>query len=174
MNDIIHELEAVVAERDALLQHLDELAAIANKWASAYAEKEAEIERLNEQVRVEVMHREAMHDQREEYFKQLAAGQAREQKLREALNQGYGWVPFGSTTKQIICFVLALPTDTTALQSMIAKAGEVMRKRALVPCDDLSKNDGNSTECRAAAGLCGIAIDALPAITLGDLKGGAA
>lgn len=91
-------------------------------------------------------------------LKQLAASQAREAKLREALewerefqkDQGREVSVFGGS-------VLAQPSDTTALEAVIAKTGEVMRERC---CKVLFSNPA-ATE---------IAIRALPGVTLDDIR----
>lgn len=91
---------------------------------------------------------------------QLVACQAREQQLREALRKIADLRNLGKIEPEVVAFeALALPQDTTALQAMIAKAGEVMRER-----------------CREDVALCydtyGVVADLryLPGVTLEDLK----
>lgn len=92
---------------------------------------------------------------------QLAASQAREQQLREALKMFAHRFPESSVAKE----ALALPSDTSALEALITKAGEAMRDRVvanLLRCGALG--DGEYLN----------AIRAFPAVTLDDLKGGEA
>lgn len=115
---------------------------------------------------------------------QLAASQAREQQLLEAISKvldvvdpsnhqhgcdcdpdvGYfcpacKWAsdPVYLSAKQ----ALSLPSDTSALESIIQKAGEVMRERCAVKADWYSS-------------FVGERIRALHGVTLEDLKGGTA
>lgn len=109
-----------------------------------------------------------------ELREQLAASQAREQQFREALigahkaleaigdemTVGDRYTNAGQYLIDSLCpsrEALALPSDTTALEALIAKAGEVMRERCWhsVPFGQIA--------------ICG-AIRALPSITLEDLK----
>lgn len=86
--------------------------------------------------------------------KQLAASQAREQQLREAMNDYFNQYPH--MAKGYILDALALPTDNTALEGMISEAGEVMRERLM--------------RLRAKGVLYPADIRALPTVRLGDLK----
>ena len=109
-------------------------------------------------------------------WQQLAAAQLQNTQLREALHYSLGaWHYDGVSDEHGSIFQEAnnrcdQPTDTSALEAMIAKAGECMRERALVPCKELSECEDNSTKYRAAADFCGLAIRALPGVTLEDLK----
>lgn len=58
---------------------------------------------------------------------------------------------------------ISLPSDTTALEAMIAKAGEVMRKQCVDLCDRFAAREMHPAECAGA-------IRALPGVTLEDLK----
>lgn len=129
------------------------------------AEKDAEIARLKaswQSVAIEDM------------AKQLAASQAREVQLREALEDANDFVERHSNRWDGIngkhpCTVvessrkaLALPQDTSALEAMIAKAGEVMRER----CANYVESDG----CPPVRNEAGKSIRALPCVTLEDLQ----
>lgn len=97
------------------------------------AEKDGEIERLKEEVRVT----------KEEDFPRkvkavannwritLATSQAREVKLREALSIAVVGGDYLKSERDQFDKLLAQPTDTSALEAMIQKAGEVMRERCL-------------------------------------------
>ncbi len=105
--------------------------------------------------------------------KLIAASQAREQQLREAL-QTYvdeheectdpdDWMAMTCSIEahHVADEAISLPSDTTALEAMIAKAGEVMRERCV-----------SVTTKIMTGGLdaYGNAIRALPGVTLEDLK----
>ena len=140
------------------------------------AEKDAEIERLKEEVRVtkeEDFPRKAEAVANNWRIK-LAASQLREQQLREALDavqqvanrsEGIaGWHMNGDIASwdSILPEVeqaLALPADATALREMIEKAGEVMRERCVI---ELYKRDDEFITERA--------IRAIPGMTLEDLQ----
>ncbi len=112
------------------------------------AEKDADIERLYRAIDANWVSQ-----------KQIVVSQLRVKQLREAtecllhLCEIIG-APEGAVLDKAR-HALATPADTTALQSLLTKAGEVMRERCIEVID-----------CEA--------IRALPAITLDDLKGGAA
>ena len=93
---------------------------------------------------------------------QLAASQAREVQLREALHKlarlGNGAHYGTSDGNRIAQVAIALPQDTSALEAMIAKASEVMRERC---ADETSKRH----EFRAFD-----TIRALPGVTLEVIK----
>lgn len=109
---------------------------------------------------------------------QLAASQAREVQLREALTccvcamqdyqAGIGITEMFDKGERLGRLALqSITQDTAALSAMIAKAGEVMRERCLSEIDpkyyshDLAKHVVDS---------CCDEIRALPGVTLGDLK----
>lgn len=109
---------------------------------------------------------------------QLAATQAREVQLREVIGKAkegiVQWhVPENRyAALDAINEALALPQDTTALEAMIAKAGEVMRELAATACTDRSTgtdtDDFNEWDhCNYS---CAEEIRALPGVTLEDLK----
>ena len=84
-------------------------------------------------------------------IEQIAANQSYAEQLRDALEYHQAQTrPIQQTLE-----ALALPQDTTALESMIAKAGEVMRERCVEECDEARE-----------------AIRALPGVTMEDLKNG--
>lgn len=115
---------------------------------------------------------------------QLAASQAREQQYREALDAVQqvanrsdgiaGWHLNGdiASWESILPEVeqaIALQQDTTALEAMIAKSGEVMRERAAASAKLTSANCVTDAAA-VGADRCELTIRALPGVTLGDLK----
>lgn len=158
------------------------------------AEKDGEIERLKEELTTAAIDiKKAIDESRKvlvadwtEKFslqqQQLAASQAREAQLREALedandfverhsnrwdgiNGKHPYTVFESSRK-----ALALPQDTIALEAMIAEAGEVMRER----CSDSAhaEMDEQYTDSSPwyAARACREAIRDIPCVTLEDLQ----
>lgn len=114
----------------------------------------------------------------QELREQLAASQAREQQLREALSyinhsMNQALLPGNDKHRELILSqsmsaqALALPQDTTALEAMIAKAGEVMRERCAVEAYewDMAYVLADTAPIGNAE-----AIRALPVVTLSDLK----
>ena len=108
----------------------------------------------------------------ESLLRQLAASQAREQQLRKALEyffpawQKYEPLNWKYRAKQ----ALSQPTDTTALQALIEKAGEVAAELSASACQhviDSGEYDGHQ---QYAAAACRDAIRALPGVTLEDLR----
>lgn len=97
---------------------------------------------------------------------QLAAEQAKNAGLREALHYSLGaWEYDGISDEhgsifQEACSRCDAPSDTSALEAMIAKAGEVMREQ----CADYLDRYGEVSQRRSEE------IRALPAVTLEDLK----
>ena len=131
----------------------------ATKWANGYhelrqqlAEKDAEIARLQYSNDVLEVEKDLIKDE-------IAAGQAREQQLRGAIAMQVS--RDAAARHNIAMEALALPQDTTALESMIAKAGEVMRHRCLYEADIAYHNKHCCEEIRALTG-----------VTISDLKGG--
>lgn len=120
---------------------------------SIIANKNITIDCLTEQLAT-------VTEQKNRMWFELAASQAREQQLREALHKlaclGNGAHYGTSDGNRIAQVALALPTDTSALQAIVAKAGEVMRERLLY--------------LRAEGVMYPADIRALPAISLEDLK----
>lgn len=104
---------------------------------------------------------------------QLAASQAREQQLREALDELVDLVQAimegeykpDSFTCQPALQALALPQDTTALEAMIAKAGDVAAAKARQACIDLGAKGIDYFNYKSFVG----AIDKLPSIKLEDI-----
>lgn len=105
-------------------------------------------------------------DERDWLRQQLAASQARELQLREALVntvklfKGDHSAPLSSEVIKQQDNALALPSDTTAIETMIQKAGEVMRER----CASFAETSFAYRFDNANA------IRALPGVTLEDLK----
>lgn len=106
----------------------------------------------------------------------LAAEQAKNVELREALESainGLTWwmdnMPQDVTDVDFaeidaLQEALAAPSDTSALEAIVKKAGEVMRRWA---------TDQEMLKGHAGPLIVVYAIRALPAVTLDDLKGGA-
>lgn len=90
---------------------------------------------------------------------QLAESQEREVKLRDALNLLRDNYFITLAHEEICASALALPSDTTALNELIIKAGEVMRRKALREI----WYDTTAVEIENM-------IRALPGVTLEDLK----
>lgn len=129
---------------------------------------QVENETLREQLSVaasEILALRAANKECVEYFneaqKDLAASQAREQRLRDhiALALEFCDMPAFSIAENL-ANALALPQDISALEAMVAKAGEVMRDMMIERW-----NFGGEF----ASGVRG-SIRALPKITLEDLK----
>ena len=89
-----------------------------------------------------------------------AALQAVNQQLREALQScvDYGGMTDDGWVTEKATQAIALPQDTSALEAMIAKAGEVMRDR-VIKVSGWSNTDGVEAGFRA-----------IPGVTLEDLK----
>lgn len=100
---------------------------------------------------------------------QLAASQSREQKLRAAINSMAGETTSHYDRLEIARKALSLPQDTSALEAMIQKAGEVMRARCAVEAYEWAM--AYVVEDTAPVGNAD-AIRALPSVTLEDLKNG--
>lgn len=104
-----------------------------------------------------------LQDENRELEKQLAASQAREQPLRDEL--------FAVLVQDMPDFkarlkVYAIPADTTAIEALIAKAGEVMREWCRKVAFDMAYADSLAVDVSQT-------IRAIPAVTIDDLKGGA-
>ena len=150
-----------------------------SEW-NPYAEHERTIESLREQLAqkdTEIERLKAEHATAyklvDYWQKKSASIQAREQQLRAALvivdNAGDDeWYPYTpERAKTAIGKTIALPQDTSALEAMIQKAGEVMRERCFAACNA----DKYPNECdKSIAYDCRLAIRTLPGVTLGDLK----
>lgn len=123
-------------------------------------------------------------DERDWLRQQLAASQAREQQLREALSllserTGYPEKLGECPEKHILTEAISLPSDTTALEAMIQKAGAVMRERCVEACHEYDNRIEAMRDCEYQAELAGrqagamrsaTAIRALPGVKLDDLK----
>lgn len=92
-------------------------------------------------------------------FKQLAASQLQNAQLRSLIDRSFNDHDHKWSDDAIAA--LALPANTSALEAMIAKAGEVMRERCAKSCDVIGNNRGFS---------CATAIRALPGVTMEDIK----
>lgn len=105
---------------------------------------------------------------------QLAAYQLREQKLRAAINSMAGETTSHYDRLEIARKALSLPQDTSALESLIEKAGEVMRARCVAACGELETPSRKQTDV-ARSWITGTldsaeAVKAQPNIKLEDLK----
>lgn len=126
------------------------------------AEKDAEIERLKTvPMKYRRMEFNAqLQRENDDLRQQLAASQAREQQLRDEL--------FAVLVQDMPDFkarlkVYAIPADTTALEALIAKAGEVMRERCRKVAFDMAYADSMAVDVSQT-------IRALPGVTLEDIK----
>ena len=142
---------------------------------TAFMTYKEECETLREQLSVaasEILALRAANKECVEYFnemqKDLAASQAREQKLLNhiALALEFCDMPAFSIAENL-ANALALPQDITALEAMIQKAGEVMRARCAVEAYEWAM--AYVVEDTAPVGNAD-AIRALPNVTLEDLK----
>lgn len=139
----------------------------------------AEIERLQAESDPEALHIAYLHGQADRNQK-LAAEQAKNVRLREALQfliatkelkESVGKTPEYEQMR-IIAWVkatvaLSSPSDTSALEAIVKKAGEKMRENCITAAgpEDSYQDDW----IRAKVDACD-AIRDLPAVTLEDLK----
>ena len=150
------------------------------KCAASQAGKDAEIERLTSDFDIQ-------QSQLGEMLEKLAASQTRERQLREALKAAAGkfhnYAEYHSMKERTrdniekiernmalarMCDeALDTPTDTSALEAMIQKAGEVMRERCLSEIDPKYYTHGLLKE--VVEGCCGD-LRSLPNVTLEDLR----
>src|SRR5574343_1517370 len=131
----------------------------------------AEIERLQAESDPEALHIAYLHGQADRN-KKLAAEQAKNVELREGLEsaiKGLTWwmdnMPHDVTDVDFaeidaLQEALAAPSDTSALEAIVKKAGEVMRRWA---------TDQEMLKGHAGPLIVVYAIRALPAVTLDDL-----
>lgn len=105
--------------------------------------------------------------ERDQLRAKLSAEQAKNVELREALHYSLGaWEYDGISDEhgsifQEACSRCDAPSDTSALEAIVKKAGEVMRERSI----NVAWN--NEPDCN---GPIEMEIRALPAVTLEDLK----
>ena len=135
------------------------------------AEKDAkiELERTARQQLEKLLHRQA---------ETISASQAREQQLREAVRQNQEWHEnydeYGGYPESELAEVneeaLSLPQDTSALEAMIAKAGEVMRERCFDSVQAEMDEQYIDSPPWYVAEACRDTISTLPGVTLEDLK----
>lgn len=110
----------------------------------------------------------------EELRQQLAASQAKVVLLRLCLQTcvDYGGMTGDEWVDEKAKQALAIPQDTSALEVMIAKAGEVMRERCVRESTERYAaylKSGYERQAQATSGLSE-AIRTLPAVTLEDLQ----
>jgi len=169
-----HEHEAVVAERDELRRELEnERARDIHSCGPTCSRNGCVNRRLQDELaelRQQVLSSDA---QALDHWQRLASSQAREQQLREALETCkkkqiiYECRPaqnYKTYDSDKVDAALAIPQDTSALQSMIAKAGEVMRGSCENHANYYRRNS-------SVAQAIYEEIRNLPAITLDDMKG---
>lgn len=122
-----------------------------------------------DEERAKYVAREVKYEEKlQDYKAQLAESQAREAKLRKAL-ESYKWqiegglicVPNGSINE-----ALDTQPDATALNEMIAKAGEVMRERCF---QTAQPEDSYQDEWFSAKADSSARIRSLPGVTMEDL-----
>ena len=120
----------------------------------------AMLEAVKERVTKQREKARSLTDELNEVRRQLAASQAREEKLREALHMAESALDecrdYPVTYTEVV-EALCIPADDTALRDLIQKAGEVMRERCRfsVPFGQIAIRE---------------AIRELPGVTLKDLK----
>ena len=180
-------------EIESLRQQLSEVlevkAAENASWNAAYsiqaeqieflrqqlAEKDAEIAQWKANSSENKWIAEECARREQELRQQLAASQAREAQLREALHSipicyhskinGKECACGSCESNHLVEKALALPQDTSALSAMIAKASEVMQER----CADACISFGESTDLVFGEEFAE-EIRALPGVTLEDLQ----
>lgn len=147
------------------------------------AEANVEIERLNFKLQNQALDCIAADGQAFDSWQQLAASQAVNQQLREALivcvcamqdyQAGIGITEMFDKGENLGRLALqSVAQDTTALSAMIAKAGEVMRERCANSCIDRSigTDPDDFDEWDQCNYSCAEAIRALHVVTLNDIK----
>lgn len=109
----------------------------------------------------------ALGEQVVELTQQIAASQLREQQLREVIDDKQ-WEKDGNVHAHNLRVqeALAMPPDTTALESLIAKISKVVVTKAKQACIDLGAKGIDYFNYTSFVE----AIDNLPPITLNDLK----
>ena len=123
-----------------------------------------QVQERDKQLTIERIETSKQFAEKEKLRQQLAAAQAREQQLRAHLEVIAGKRMCVDNTlgnANIADLALSQPTDTTALQAIIQRSGEVMRDRIvanLLQCGALAEGDYLN------------AIRALPSVTLEDLR----
>ena len=90
------------------------------------------------------------------------------EELLSKIHRGSLWLSIEEVDK--LKFVLLDKSDTTALESMIAKAGEVMRERCIDNAQDEMDEQFIDSDPWYAARSCRDTIRDIPTITLNDLK----
>lgn len=129
------------------------------------AEKDAEIDRLNAALVIAENNKWILD-------RKLVINQLRNRQLREAMEQEINYHSMQAGPK--ICLISnklsPLPQDTTALEALIAKAGEVMRGRCSGSAQAEMDEQYIDSPPWYAVEACRDAISALPGVTLGDLK----
>lgn len=112
---------------------------------------------------------ERVTEQKNRMWFELAAEQATNMRLREALEHFFpdwrSYTPLNWRYKAVEA--LSTPSDTSALEAYVTKAGEKMRVNCITAAgpEDSYQDDW----IRAKADACD-AIRALPAVTLADIK----
>ena len=137
------------------------------------AEKDAEIARLRKEQeqygpdKVAIQKQAWVEADRQrqinELRQQLAASQTKKRQLREAIGicmkeieSWYDEVGYDRFNHPEVNKALALPQDTSALEAVVQRAGEVMRERVM--------------RARGNGQLYPVEIHALPGVTLEDLR----
>lgn len=141
------------------IEALERFAALARKnLEEQLAAANAEIERLKSEGR------DACVGLNDYFGEQLAATQAENVRLREAMQQeiNYHFMQAGPKDLPNIKQAISHSTNTSALEAMIQKAGEVMRERCAVKAES---HEDYYRNCD----LIGAKIRALPGVTMGDV-----
>lgn len=184
------EILALAGECGIQNDYISEDQAVEAFYYAARKDLEQEVERLRKDRGIEHDTANAHIFEAAELRQQLAAAQAREQQLRKLIEHApvsSGVCCCGDSMDRhpdpMVCghspvdqwdwAVLSLlkeTQDTTALEAMIAKAGEVMRERSATVCDKRSTYYGRASAESQEAKDCAFNIRALPPVTLEDLK----
>jgi Skp family chaperone for outer membrane proteins len=153
----LYTADQVLAARKSLEEEIERLQGYYDKevarvtqFRQQLAEKDSEIERLRSEADPEALHIAYLHGQADRN-QQLAAAQVREHQYREAVIQ-LAVQTTAEDREMIADKALSLPSDTSTLEAIVQKAGEVMRER----CRESVHGNWQ--------------IGALPGVTLEDLK----
>lgn len=139
----------------------EEAADLIEKQAAELASAGAEIERLSSSCNFVGEANEKLGARVIVAEKQLAAEQAKNAGLREAI---LTQAPFDSELEKPLIEAISAPSDTSALEALIAKAGEKMRDLAV------AKSTAGERKLTKTGKSIAASIRALPGVTLEDLK----
>lgn len=152
--------DQVIAARKDLDQENDQLAKARDYHVLNAKAVYAECSELRQQLAEKDAEIAKATDQKNRMWFELAAAQAQIRQLRTALVEIRAMQPGITPTYRRADNALAQPADTSALEAIVKKAGEVMRERCEACMCDLGVYDSPQA-----------AIRALPGVTMEDLQG---